>query len=45
MKTKRTKHNEAIIRQVKRDKLTDKQQLAILSKRPGNSKREIARLQ
>ena len=38
------RHEEAIIRQEKRDKLSNSKQLILLSYRRGNSKREATRL-
>ena len=43
-KTLQTKQAEANARTLARRKLTAKQQLAVLDKRPGNAKRERARL-
>lgn len=44
MKTLRLKQDEAYERQVLRDKLTHRQQIKALTFRPGESKREVARL-
>lgn len=44
MKTRQTKREEAIDRQLARNKRTNAQQLALLTKRPGNAARERDRL-
>ena len=44
MKTQTVKYNEALSRLAVRRKLTNREQLARLAKRPGEAKREHARL-
>jgi len=44
MQNKQTKRRAANERKALRSKLSNKQQLAIIAKRPGESKREVARL-
>jgi hypothetical protein len=41
---RRTRHTEALARQIERSKRSDLEQLALIAKRPGESKREKAKL-